>query len=650
MTFRRHLSLLLLATSLHGCGSHGSVAELPLPAPSPDLTRTPEPLPTRGPEPLPTRTSDAPIPEPRKATTVLVYLNGSNLEQPNLDSRGLDSGSAASATLQEMMAWPGSDQVNLIVCTGGCNKDAPGQPVRSWKTVKRHQVTPAKLTELQDLGPLDMDDPHTLRDFLIWGERAYPAQRFVAVLWDHGAGYAGFGGDQNTERRTGLPSRMTQPGLAAALQEAQEATGITLDLLGFDACLMASDEIATVLQPVARTLVASEELEPSTSWNYTAWLTTLGNRPTLDRLQLGRAICDSYLSESLQAQKDELTLSVIDLTLYETLRSAMRDLATALAQQLASQGDSAIRPLELARTRTQSFKGNTGTVDLAGWCQQLQNLQVLVPQTRALQQAVARVVSYQVHDEARQGTAGLAFFFPRDWETESYRTLYAANRGLQLQSVVLRIYELVRAQVARVTVTDLNVAPDRSAVSGQLHSQFGVAEVQLVLSSSDPTAPLISYDLHRDAAFQATADQQAAFQAPLPKSRLVWDGHPLPVLPPQSDTAGFSVPALVNGQRQDIELSKRGTTYQVDGIASDDIDDLRPRPLDDNDRVQLLVRSFNRTSPYPGGSAPFGDPFLAGARQVTEEPLRGTYNLLLDIRDLNNNRLLTNQTLPISFP
>ena len=42
------------------------------------------------------------------------------------------------------------------------------------------------------------------------------------------------------------------------------------DLIGFDACLMATYEIAAVLAPFADTLLASEELEPGHGWDYRA--------------------------------------------------------------------------------------------------------------------------------------------------------------------------------------------------------------------------------------------------------------------------------------------------------------------------------------------------------------------------------------------
>lgn len=51
-----------------------------------------------------------------------------------------------------------------------------------------------------------------------------------------------------------------------AFLTAANGTGATFELIGFDACLMSSIEIASRLQGVARYMVASEEIEPEWGW------------------------------------------------------------------------------------------------------------------------------------------------------------------------------------------------------------------------------------------------------------------------------------------------------------------------------------------------------------------------------------------------
>ena len=53
-----------------------------------------------------------------------------------------------------------------------------------------------------------------------------------------------------------------------------------VDVVGFDACLMASIEIASEVAPVASTLVAAERTEPGDGWDYTAMLSALQGTTT----------------------------------------------------------------------------------------------------------------------------------------------------------------------------------------------------------------------------------------------------------------------------------------------------------------------------------------------------------------------------------
>lgn len=69
--------------------------------------------------------------------------------------------------------------------------------------------------------------------------------------------------------------QFTIPTLVAGLSQGLAGAGGSrrLDLIGFDACLMSMYEVGSALAPYARSLLASELLEPGHGWDYTA----LGN-------------------------------------------------------------------------------------------------------------------------------------------------------------------------------------------------------------------------------------------------------------------------------------------------------------------------------------------------------------------------------------
>jgi len=192
--------------------------------------------------------------------TVMVYMVGSDLESDD---------NAGTTDLAEMMQVGSTDNLKVIVTTGGANKDG-------WRTVKRRLINQGSETEISDLGNLNMGQPATLQDFIEWAVENYPADKYALIMWDHGAGAIGgepyniaFGNDENNNDGLSLPE------IRQALQSAYTTTGKKFDLIGFDACLMATLETASIMSSFGNDLVASEELEPGHGWDYAAILSAI---------------------------------------------------------------------------------------------------------------------------------------------------------------------------------------------------------------------------------------------------------------------------------------------------------------------------------------------------------------------------------------
>ena len=260
-------------------------------------------------------------------TTLLVYLLGSNLES---------MGNAGTTNLLEMLAAQGSAYTRVIITTGGADKRDPDGLVPSWKTVKRFELANGALKELADLGARDMDSSDTLQDFLIWGVRTYPAERTMLALWDHGSGYYGYGGDENYP---GEGKMMSLPAMARELQGFKAATGVTLDYIGFDACLMATLEVAKVVQPYARYLGASQELEPGSGWDWKSVIETAARQPAPSLPEFGQIVATAFHDKQLRERpegspipplSDYVTFSIIDLARLPPLLERLEQWASAV--------------------------------------------------------------------------------------------------------------------------------------------------------------------------------------------------------------------------------------------------------------------------------------------------------------------------------
>lgn len=641
-------TVLLLALSLMGCGSSGSqnfeVPVLPPTPVTPVVTPTVvPPRPDLSPSPTPTRVPDE---EARAATTVLVFMNGSNLEDVDLGSNGSDN-------LAGMLRSQGSSQVNVVVTTGGCDKVSPGALVSSWKTVKRHLVQPGKLTELSDLGPLNMDDPATLRDFLVWGERNYPARRFLVVMWDHGAGYAGFGGDKNQQARTGQRSIMRQPEMVGAFREAQAITGRRIDMLGFDACLMACDEVASAVQPFADTLVASEEKEPSSGWDYSVWLNALAAQPDLPAAQLGRLICDSFLARCRALKRDEVTLSVLDLAGYESVRQALRSFAAAVEQELRRDPDQSLRTLTLARDRGLELERKRSgarpsrgdTVDLQSWMDQLIALNFVAEQAAAVKAAVTSVVSYHVEDDQRNEATGLSVFFPSDWQQASTRQVYSETVGVTLKDFVLSCYDLIAARISRIEVTALQLSADLTQLQGSLQSIYGLSQAALVLSPDGPEVDMPEVAVSGALPVPPDASGRLNFSVPLPNQVLLWDGRRLPLTPENAES--LEIACSINGEPSTLRLRRTADGFEPESYFSNT--EFRDVELDADDLIAFPRQVFNRAQ----GTVEINNreralSFQAGEGRITLGPLQGNFFVYFLARDLFNRQVLSSQRVELT--
>ncbi len=113
---------------------------------------------------------------------------------------------------------------------------------------------------LKDMGNLPMDSKDSLKDFLAWGMRKYPAEHYLLVAMDHGFGYMGSMIDE-TDRNA-----MPLPHMREAIEEAEKESGKKIDIVGFDACLMAMAETAYELKDVTDFTVASQQVEMAPGW------------------------------------------------------------------------------------------------------------------------------------------------------------------------------------------------------------------------------------------------------------------------------------------------------------------------------------------------------------------------------------------------
>ncbi len=229
--------------------------------------------------------------------TIMVYLCGTDLESRS---------GMGTADLQEMASSTLSDNVRLIVYTGGCKNWK--NSIVSNRVNQIYQVKGGGVKLLEDnMGNASMSDPATLTTFIKYCNDNFPANRNELILWDHGSGsLTGYAYDEK------FPSSgsMSLSGIKKAISD----SGVKFDFVGFDACLMATVETALMLSDYADYMIASEETEPGVGWYYTNWLTKLSEDTSMPTVEIGKNIIDDFVSVcDRKCPGQKATLSVTDL-------------------------------------------------------------------------------------------------------------------------------------------------------------------------------------------------------------------------------------------------------------------------------------------------------------------------------------------------
>ena len=240
---------------------------------------------------------------------VLEYIIGSNLEDR--------IGSASSNILMMKDATKRGDGLTFVLENGGSKRWFTENVADS--SVARYTVSGGKVEKVMDLdAETCMTEPDSLADFISWGVREYPADRYMLVLWDHGGGVPyGYGSDELNQRE----DKDNFGGIRVSeVAQALEKSDAKFDVVGFDACLMQDIEIADALEPYADYLLASEETEGSYGWYYTDGFGRLAETPGLSSEEFGKAMVSSYDQFNTVLNKDSktktnTTLSFVDLSL-----------------------------------------------------------------------------------------------------------------------------------------------------------------------------------------------------------------------------------------------------------------------------------------------------------------------------------------------
>jgi len=607
----------------------------------------------------PSGSSDSNTPQ---SWAIYWYLCGSDLESWY---------GCANADLEEMLAVTLPDDVKVVIQTGGAS---------SWE---RKDIDPNKIGRyVYDSGGLkmieqkpqaSMGDAETLAEFLQFCTDSYPADRTMVLFWNHGGGsVSGAEFDFNH----GFDS-LTLDEFRSAFEQVYKPSPANppFDVIGFDACLMATIDTASTFSDFGRYLVASEELEPGNGWYYTGWLQELAAYSGMDGLQLGTAICDAYVEGcEIAGTAEDITLSVTDLSRTESLLDAYNSFGVqALAEAIDDPGF--YTSFSRGAAKSESYGGNTqeqGYTNMVDLGHLARNSESLLPESSlAVQQALDASVLYRVNGPYRSESTGLSCYhsYSGDIEnfvdytdigcSEAFKYLYGyglsgsisdagmdyitSRSGTSLQNPAdTDFFDISVLEDAEIYVDDYGWA---ELYTGPQAAE-SIVSVQFILAGFDENT-MVSYGWSDT----STADFGEGLFSDIVDG--YWpsiDGYPVhtEVVYQGEDYTIYSIPVLLNGEQCNLRVvyDEQIQDYTVlgarKGLTDDGMADKNLIQLNAGDELTLLYQE--RALEADGGFGyKIGETILISEETMFYEASLppGEYGMMFKIFDARGNSVLS---------
>lgn len=334
--------------------------------------------------------------------TVLIYMCGSDLESQYGD---------ASSDLQTILGSKIGDNVNVVIQTGGA-KTWKSNGISS-KKLERWIVKNGKLQKVEELKLASMGNPGTLKDFVNWGCKKYPAKKYILDFWNHGSGsvYGVCFDELFKDKETGDLDSLKVSELKAATNGFDEK----FELFLFDTCLSATVEIADIMSHHGNYMVASEEIIYGGCAGYEVWLSQISKNPTITGKEIGESIC-KYFKKKMTSYgyASTHTISSIDLSKIPAVKEAF--VAMASKMNSVTNDVTAIKTLRTNGAKAIKYgsasnsEGYSNLVDLGDLADKSKS--VTPKESQKLISAIKDAVIYESHGSSKSASNGISVYYP----------------------------------------------------------------------------------------------------------------------------------------------------------------------------------------------------------------------------------------------
>lgn len=372
--------------------------------------------------------------------TVMVYMCGGSEES---------SSGAYSERLREMMRVSYPENINVLVQTGGSNEWHMKGVYSDYS--QRFEVHKDKLYLADQSAPADMGNYRTLENFLVWGTANYPAQHYMLILAGEGGGsmYGMCYDEQNNDGGLSLEE----------ISYAMSLNSASFDIVGLDTSLMGSIETAASLSTYAQYMVASQDIQPKHSWDYTGFLKYLCDNPSASARDVGVAMCNTYYNKCVKnGTEADAAMSVTDMSKLSTLNQAFNGMAGDMLMLTNTPEDFAVLSDTMDSVHAyggmSDDEGFSNSLDIGDMAMKMQpyagnTADVLI-------EALNDTVVYRVCGSREQNSVGLSVYYPLNKNNDELQEYMKLAAGVKYK-------ELLRKSCISCNVTDEAATSDYTA-------------------------------------------------------------------------------------------------------------------------------------------------------------------------------------------
>ncbi len=328
---------------------------------------------------------------------VLIYMDGDNSLNSVIDD-----------DLDEIRSvnFPSSIKVVVLVDSIGDN----GGEI--YETVDGHLQKTANIDEP------NMGSKETVVWFANKFVTKYSPQKVALIFWDHGYGWRSAG---PTTREAAVENNPQDLLLMFEVREALKElknSGISVNLIGFDECLMGTAEVLYDIKDFAEVIVASENEEDLNGWNYSSIFNRLIQNPEASAVEFAHMIVDAFSDTSCSISYG-CTLVAITQSEIEELIKGVNEIAQTYNSSVNSYFAS-------ARVNSKENPNFTEFLDLYSFAEELNNTLSNCTGCQRVMDVIDGLYKNLVDTEFK----GIGIYFPEDNSTNSgYSDCYFLTEG-----------------------------------------------------------------------------------------------------------------------------------------------------------------------------------------------------------------------------